>query len=94
MAEESYLDRPQDDGTHKAHPAYKRGKVEGVRSVLNIIKYIVTGVDHGQGKNISPQVEAIRRAVLEIKQSMDESNSKASAEAQKKSKDLVANIKI
>jgi hypothetical protein len=91
---ESYLDRPQDDGTHKAHPAYNRGKISGVVSILDIIRNIVNGIDTGQGENKSPQVEAIRRAVLEYKTTLDESSSKSSDEAIKKAKDLVASAKF
>jgi len=91
---ESYLDRPQDDGTHKAHPAYNRGKVAGVKAVLHIIKDIVWDVDTGDGKNKSPQVEAVRRALLEYKQVLRESNSKASDEALDKAKKLVAGVRI
>jgi len=82
---ESYLDRPQDDGTHKAHPAYNRGKINGVRTVLSIIKNIVSGVDYGQGVNKSPQVEAVRRSVLELKKLVEseaKGTSKSSENAQ------------
>jgi hypothetical protein len=37
---DSYLDRPQDDGTPKAHPAYKRGQIAGTVTVLGIIKAV------------------------------------------------------
>ena len=30
---DSYLDRPQDDGTPKAHPAFKRGQIAGTVTV-------------------------------------------------------------
>lgn len=91
---ESYLDRPQDDGTHKAHPAYNRGKVSGVKAVLHIIKDIVWGVDNGEGINKSPQVEVIRRAILEYKQALESTDSKSSAEALEKAKKLVASVRI
>lgn len=91
---ESYLDRPQDDNTHKAHPAFKRGKVTGVATMLTVIKNIVTGVDVGQGENVSPQVEAVRRAVLELKQALEASTSKDSKKALKKAESLVASIKM
>ena len=91
---ESYLDRPQDDGTHKAHPAYNRGKVAGIVTILNIIRNIINGVDTGQGENKSPQVEAVRRAVLEYKQTLDSSSSKSSEEAINNAKNIVASAKF
>ena len=91
---ESYLDRPQDDNTPKAHPAFKRGKVAGVSSVLHIVKNIINDVDNGQGRNISPQVEAVRRALLEYKKTLEESTSKTSDEALKKAKKLVAKVNV
>lgn len=91
---ESYLDRPQDDNTHKAHPAFKRGKVTGVVTILSVIKNIISGVDTGKGENVSPQVEAARRAVLELMQALEADTSKDSAKALKKAKSLVASIKM
>ena len=91
---ESYLDRPQDDNTHKAHPAFKRGKVTGVVTILSVIKNIISGVDTGKGENVSPQVEAARRAVLELMQALEAETSKDSAKALKKAKSLVASIKM
>ena len=35
---ESYLDRPQDDNTPHAHPAFRRGKIDGIKTVLSIFK--------------------------------------------------------
>lgn len=94
MAEGSYLDRPQDDGTRKAHPAYWRGRVSGVRTALQIIKNIIDDVDNGQGVNKSPQVEAVRRAVLEYKNALKNSTSKSSEHALTEAKKAVANIKL
>jgi hypothetical protein len=91
---ESYLDRPQDDNTHKAHPAFKRGKVTGVVTILSVIKNIISGVDTGKGENVSPQVEAARRAVLELMQALEAETSKDSTKAIKKAKSLVASIKM
>jgi hypothetical protein len=91
---ESYLDRPQDDNTHNAHPAFKRGKVTGVVTILSVIKNIISGVDTGTGENVSPQVEAARRAVLELMQALEAETSKDSTKAIKKAKSLVASIKM
>jgi len=87
---ESYLDRPQDDGTHKSHPAFNRGKVRGVSVILKIVKNIIEGYDDGTGENKSPQVEAIRRAVLEYKNTLEASSSKSAEEALENAKKIVA----
>lgn len=87
---ESYLDRPQDDGTHKAHPAFNRGKVRGVSLILKIVKNIIEGSDDGSGVNNSPQVEAIRRAVLEYRSTLEASSSKSAEEALESAKKIVA----
>ena len=86
---DSYLDRPQDDNTHRAHPAFKRGKITGVAATLKIIKDIVDGTDTGDGVNVSPPVEAIRRAVLTYKQSL---TTKEDKKALQSAKDIVAKV--
>ena len=91
---ESYLDRPQDDGTAKAHPAYNRGKIAGVKTALQIIKNVVSGADMGTGVNRSPQVEAVRRAVLEYKTALESSTSKSANEALKKAENIVASVEF
>jgi hypothetical protein len=98
---ESYLDRPQDDGTHKAHPAYNRGKVAGVKVMISIITNIINSTDKGQGVNISPQVEATRRALLKYKdvlESLTEAKNVTTAsnctQALKEAEKLVASIKF
>ena len=93
---ESYLDRPQDDNTHKAHPAFKRGKINGVISMLKIVKDIIEGVDTGNGVNNSDPVESIRRAVLEYQSALENStvDSKEAKKSLKKAKTLVAKVNI
>lgn len=91
---ESYLDRPQDDNTHKAHPAFKRGKITGVAAMLKMVKDIVEGVDAGDGVNNSPQVEAVRRAVLEYREALTSKESKSSEKALEKAKSLVAKVTL
>lgn len=91
---ESYLDRPQDDNTPKAHPAFKRGKITGVVAILAVIRNIIIGVDTGEGENISPQVESVRRAVLELVLALEADTGKDSTKALKKAKSLVASIKM
>mgnify|MGYP006410448497 CR=1 FL=1 len=68
---ESYLDRPQDDGTPKAHPAFKRGQIAGTVTILRIIKSVAEGTDFGDGAVGSPQIEAARRIVLELKNNVE-----------------------
>jgi len=93
---ESYLDRPQDDNTHKAHPAFKRGKITGVVSMLKIVKDIIEGIDTGEGVNNSPPVEDVRRAILEYKTALEDSSidSKEAKKSLKKAKTLVAKVQI
>jgi hypothetical protein len=59
-----YLDRPALDDTPKAHPAFFRGKVSGINSVLKIVSDIMMGHDNGTGVNNHPDVEQMRRALL------------------------------
>ena len=91
---ESYLDRPQDDNTPKAHSAFKRGKITGVVAILAVIRNVIIGVDTGEGENVSPQVESVRRAVLELVHALEADTSKDSVKALKKAKSLVASIKM
>jgi hypothetical protein len=91
---ESYLDRPQDDNTPKAHPAFNRGKVSGVRAMLGIIKNIVDGLDPGDGANRSPQVEAARRALLAYRNGLVSEDTKQTKAALEEAKNVVANIKF
>ena len=91
---ESYLDRPQDDNTPKAHPAFKRGKITGVVAILAVIRNVIIGVDTGEGENVSPQVESVRRAVLELVHALEADTSKDYVKALKKAKSLVASIKM
>lgn len=97
---ESYLDRPQDDNTPQAHPAFKRGKIDGIRTVLTIFKNVITGDDSGDGEIASPQIEAIRQAIFTYKNTLvhasDKSTylSKQAAESLEEAKKLVENINL
>lgn len=77
MAESSYLDRPQDDGTQKAHPAYWRGRARGTAELLRIIKRIADGTDTGEGEINSPIIEAARRIVLTYKETLTHASDKS-----------------
>ena len=59
-----YTDRPEDDNTKKAHPAFHRGKVRGILETLSIIKNIITGEDDGSGIINSPEIEKIRKSIF------------------------------
>lgn len=59
-----YLDKPALDGTPKAHPAFWRGKADGINSVLKIVSDIMLGNDNGSGVNNHPEIEKMRRALL------------------------------
>tara|TARA_R100001443_G_scaffold109423_1_gene120698 strand:- start:266 stop:538 length:273 start_codon:yes stop_codon:yes gene_type:complete len=66
-----YTDRPEDDNTKKAHPAFHRGKVRGILETLSIIKNIITGEDDGSGIINSPEIEKIRKSIFLMKNSTD-----------------------
>ena len=70
-----YLDRPALDDTPKAHPAYFRGKANGINSVLKIVSDIMLGLDNGSSANNHPGIQQMRQALLvwrdEINQALD-----------------------
>jgi|TARA_R110002020_G_scaffold37458_6_gene113161 hypothetical protein len=66
-----YTDRPEDDNTKKAHPAFNRGKVRGILETLSIIKKIITGEDDGSGIINSPEIEKIRKSIFLMKNTTD-----------------------
>jgi hypothetical protein len=61
---QSYLDRPDLDGTPRAHPSYWRGKATGISDILKIVSDIMMGHDNGTGVNNHPEVEKMRRGLL------------------------------
>lgn len=74
---DSYLDRPQDDDTPKAHPAYKRGRLKSTVYFLNLIKDTISGKDTGDGQIGSPQIEAARRAILHMTKALEHASGKS-----------------
>jgi len=66
-----YLDRPEDDNTHKAHPAWKRGKIAGILETLAIFKDVITGADDGTGTINSPEIEKIRRSIVIMREALE-----------------------
>lgn len=71
-----YLDRPAHDDTPKAHPAYFRGKLKGINSVLKIVSDVMLGLDNGSGVNNHPDIEQMRRALLTWRDQINKSLSK------------------
>tara|TARA_R110002020_G_scaffold297641_1_gene513421 strand:- start:439 stop:756 length:318 start_codon:yes stop_codon:yes gene_type:complete len=65
-----YMDRPQDDNSHNAHPAFKRGKIAGILETLAIFKEVITGEDDGSGTINSPEIEKIRRATFLMREAL------------------------
>ena len=72
-----YLDRPQDDNTHNAHPAWKRGKIAGILETLAIFKDVITGADDGSGTINSPEIEKIRRSIVIMREALDHASDKS-----------------
>jgi hypothetical protein len=64
MNNNSYLDNPELDDTHRAHPAYVRGKGKGITAILSIVSDIMMGTDNGTGVNNNEDIESMRRALL------------------------------
>ena len=70
-----YLDRPEDDNTHNAHPAWKRGKIAGILETLAIFKDVITGADDGSGTINSPEIEKIRRSIVIMREALQDEKS-------------------
>ena len=67
-----YTDRPQDDNTKNAHPAFNRGKSRGILETLAILRNVITGDDNGSGTINSAEIEKIRRAVFILKDALNQ----------------------
>ena len=72
-----YLDKPEDDNTYKAHPAFNRGKAKGILETLTIIRNIIVGTDDGSGTINSEEIEKIRRAVFLLKDALEHASDKS-----------------
>jgi hypothetical protein len=66
-----YLDYPVYDETAKAHPAYWRGKANGINAVLQVVANIMQGVDDGSGTNNHKELENMRRGLLAWRDRVD-----------------------
>tara|TARA_R100000152_G_scaffold11701_1_gene4971 strand:+ start:438 stop:755 length:318 start_codon:yes stop_codon:yes gene_type:complete len=72
-----YLDRPEDDNTHNAHPAWKRGKIAGILETLAIVKDVITGDDDGSGVINSGEIEKIRRSIIVMREALVHASDKS-----------------
>ena len=72
-----YMDRPEDDNTRNAHPAFNRGKIKGILETLAIVRNIIVGEDNGSGTINSEEIEKIRRAVFILKDALDHASDKS-----------------
>jgi len=72
-----YLDRPEDDNTHQAHPAFNRGKIRGILETLAIMRKVITGEDKGDGAINSPEIEKIRRSVVIMRETLEHAQDKS-----------------
>tara|TARA_R100001594_G_C3835865_1_gene214543 strand:+ start:111 stop:422 length:312 start_codon:yes stop_codon:yes gene_type:complete len=72
-----YMDRPEDDNTRNAHPAFNRGKIKGILETLAIVRNIIVGEDNGSGSINSEEIEKIRRAVFILKEALDHASDKS-----------------
>jgi hypothetical protein len=72
-----YMDRPEDDNSRNAHPAYSRGKVAGILETLAIFKEVITGEDNGSGTINSPEIEKIRRATVIMREALIHASDKS-----------------
>ena len=72
-----YLDKPEDDNTPKAHPAFNRGKARGILETLAIVRNIIVGSDDGSGTINSEEIEKIRRSVFLLKDALEHASDKS-----------------
>ena len=89
-----YLDRPQDDNTHNAHPAWKRGKIAGILETLAILKDIITGSDDGSGTINSPEIEKVRRSVFLLRDALAHASDKSTYLSKQAKQALEEAIKV
>jgi len=76
---ESYIDNPALDDTPRAHPAFWRGKSNGIDAVLKIVYDVMAGNDNGTGVNNHNQIERMRRALLDWRSQLEAKEAKPKA---------------
>tara|TARA_A100001515_G_scaffold76577_3_gene60836 strand:- start:452 stop:763 length:312 start_codon:yes stop_codon:yes gene_type:complete len=72
-----YTDRPEDDNTARAHPAFNRGKINGILETLAILRNVIVGTDNGSGTNNNEELEKIRRAIFLMRSTLDHAQDKS-----------------
>ena len=72
-----YMDKPEDDNTKNAHPAFNRGKARGILETLAIVKKVITGEDNGSGTINSHEVGKIRRSIFIMREALDHASDKS-----------------
>ena len=72
-----YTDRPEDDNTPQAHPAFKRGKINGILTTLAILRNAIVGKDDGSGTNNNEELEKIRRAIFVMRDTLNHAQDKS-----------------
>jgi len=72
-----YTDNPETDNTPKAHPAFQRGKINGLLEALALMRNVIVGVDDGTGTNNSEEVEKIRRSIFIMRDALNHAQDKS-----------------
>ena len=89
-----YMDRPEDDNTRNAHPAFNRGKIQGILETLAILKDVITGSDNGSGKINSSEIEKIRRSVFLLRDALSHASDKSTYLSKQAKEALEEAIKV
>tara|TARA_R100000664_G_scaffold11620_1_gene18854 strand:- start:262 stop:579 length:318 start_codon:yes stop_codon:yes gene_type:complete len=89
-----YTDRPEDDNTRNAHPAFNRGKIQGILETLAILKDVITGKDDGSGTINSPELEKIRRSVFLLRDALSHASDKSTYLSKQAKEALEEAIKV
>ena len=72
-----YTDNPETDNTTNAHPAFNRGKIQGILESLAILRNVIVGTDDGSGTNNNPELEKIRRSIFIMRSTLDHAQDKS-----------------
>ena len=89
-----YTDRPEDDNTRNAHPAFNRGKIQGILETLAILKDVITGKDDGSGTINSPEIEKVRRSVFLLRDALAHASDKSTYLSKQAKQALEEAIKV
>ena len=72
-----YTDNPETDNTSTAHPAFNRGKIQGILETLAILRNIIVGADDGSGTNNNPELEKIRQSIVVMRRTLAHAQDKS-----------------